>query len=261
MSKRMLGIIAVGAAMTVGCFTEPVVKADDQVKAFTPAEATDPPKPEAEGPTGRPIETKATDTEEELTPPETNAPPPVVDDAPRPLIDPDRFYTIQVARVMVAPGDRPTNTEWDSSSPIAPELTKALDDLFQGPPQPAAMMLSKAASIVARAANAPDVVGRVSVVQSGFLRGSADLPKVPNTCIPSWGADRPEFHHLKIDDKLRLQVELFDSDVLADDRIGTVEVSLAALTRAARLDSVFMVPVYDQGDPNILYVGVNVLPE
>lgn len=180
----------------------------------------------------------------------------------KPVIDPNRAYTIEVVSALISLGDGPNGakTEWDSFALVDPNMAFAVADALEVP-QEGAVIAASVTSILASANAPPDPYGSVDLLDSGQTKATMELPRTGDTFAPAWGNQRASFHGVKITDKIRLRVNLMEHDDFGDDdAIGSVDLSFKDFDAALRAGGVHHVRVTSQSD-NILFVGLNVLPE
>lgn len=180
----------------------------------------------------------------------------------KPVIDPNRTYTLEVASAILSPGEGPhgAKTEWDSMAPIDPILSQQIADTLALPRQEVAIA-TDITNILSVANAPPDAFGSVDLLESGVVKTSKELPRIDDSFAPTWGDSRASFHGVKLTDKIRLRVHLSEYDDFSDDdTIGSVDLNLADFEGALRDGHLHHVRVTGQSD-NILFIGLNVLPE
>lgn len=101
----------------------------------------------------------------------------------------------------------------------------------------------------------PDVVGKASLAMGQGQAVTLRLEGQDDTLRPSFDP-KPTWHHVPLDGSARIEVTLLDSDLTADDPIGTFVISSRALAEAARRGTVHQVRVAEQTGKTVLFVGV-----
>ncbi len=169
-----------------------------------------------------------------------------------------RFVTIDVVGATVAPG-KIDRTPWDGvgslSEGVWDDLGKAL--LLVDPRVAVAEVLGRVAN---GTLDKPDVRARVELLWGSYA-AARELPKRQDSFTPQWEPPAASFAHVPMDPHVAVRVVLTDVDLLNDDPIGIVELTLADLERALAVGGVDVVDVHRQGNGQVLFVHVAVRAE
>ena len=92
----------------------------------------------------------------------------------------------------------------------------------------------------------------------GARSASLDLSLVRDTYVPQWNVT---VRHLPLDCTARIRVTLRDKDMINDDPIGVAEINAAQVRLALAARDVYQVPVRDQTNDQILFIGISAIAE
>jgi hypothetical protein len=160
---------------------------------------------------------------------------------------------------IIAPG-MVDGSDWDGIGNVDPTVEQAVAIALVGA-NPAADVLTALAGPALLNVDKPDPYGDSYVTAFGVPGGlgylaSKDAP-MPNTFHPIWPASW-FFPNVPIDSDVRITVELWDHDVAFEDPIETVQLNSDDLKAALAAQQAFEVRVDDQGQHQLLFVGISV---
>lgn len=171
--------------------------------------------------------------------------------------------TVILHDVCIAP-TKADGTPWDWPSPDAePQLRKSLDAALAlgGIDVGFRTVLGIFARPATQALAKPDVYGYADMFRGpGVGPDRRSLPVLQDTFAPAWG-DEMVWRSVMLVPSTHLGVHLVDKDLQNDDPIGDVELGLHELTMALAHGGNVPIPVSDQGERQVLYVGLSVTPE
>jgi hypothetical protein len=174
--------------------------------------------------------------------------------------DPKNFVTVELQSALVGPG-KVTRELWDADgSEVPTETWSQLATALAGAnPYVAASALL--VNPVLAGTKAPDPYGtaRLDIGQGiGLTYQLADRSSnMEDTYRPAWPNPIVWFN-VPLDQSLRLKVEVTDEDLVNDDSIGIAEITKAQLLDALASGKVYQVPVADQTDNQLLFLGISV---
>jgi hypothetical protein len=170
-----------------------------------------------------------------------------------------RLVTVVITDSIIAPG-MADGTNWDGPGNVDPSVVQAVA---------AALLMSNAAAQVVSVLSGPaldnldkpDPYGDAYATVFGVPGpmgdlASADAP-ASNTFHPIWHTTW-YFGNIPIDSDVRITVELMDADLIYPDPIETVELNSTDLQAALAAQQAYEVRVDDQGQHQLLFVGISV---
>jgi len=87
-----------------------------------------------------------------------------------------------------------------------------------------------------------------------------NLTSLRDTLTPMWQGP-PSWSHVPLGPNTRIRISLWDKDLVNDDPIGVAELNSEHLAAALRARQVYQVRVTDQGNGQVLFIGISVMPE
>lgn len=120
------------------------------------------------------------------------------------------------------------------------------------------VVFEEANGLLVAGTGAPDVQGRVEVLVSGGVAQSFPLPAVDNTFHPVWSGYLIE--GLALRPEVSVRVKLGDTDLTNVDPIGVFLIPSSAFADAAIRGTVVWLPVAEQTQGQVLFVGISAWP-
>jgi hypothetical protein len=173
---------------------------------------------------------------------------------------PPALVTVQVVQALI--GIKSNNKPWDGTGTISPDVIRSVETKLVSSGNWAAIagaVSVELATIANSGFDSPDPFGTLQVyTPSGSFE--AKIPYIPDTLSPNW--TDLTINHVPLNDPgVRLRVTLIDRDAINNDPIGSAEINSADIAAAYAEARVYPVPVYLQGNRQLLFVGISVLPE
>jgi hypothetical protein len=170
-----------------------------------------------------------------------------------------RWVSVSIKSAIIAPG-KTDGTNWDGLGDVDPDLAQSVAVALLGP-SPAAAVLGAYAAPAVAALDKPDPYGDAQAIAFGVIGkpvalATFDAP-ISNTFNPIWRLGW-SYTNVPIDSDVRIGITLWDSDLVDDDPIDAVELNSQDLKDALAAQQVFDVRVDDQGQHQLLFVGVSV---
>jgi hypothetical protein len=168
--------------------------------------------------------------------------------------------TVELQSALIGPG-KLDHTSWDGNGEmVSTEIWSNLASALAGasPYTAAAGLL---VNPVLAGTRAPDAMGtaRLDIGQSvGQPLILADASSnIEDSYSPSW-ATPALWGNVPLDQNVRIKVDLTDEDLLNHDSIGVAEINSSHLVDALAAGKVYHVPVADQTNQQILFLGISV---
>jgi hypothetical protein len=115
------------------------------------------------------------------------------------------------------------------------------------------------APLVVGAFSIPDTIGTAYVSSNTEVSEPQKLPASEDTLTPQWGL---VWDHVPFNSSTFVQLDLWDSDSFsADDPMGRPVINSTHLAAALDAAKTYQVPVGDQTNNQVLYVGIHVVPD
>jgi hypothetical protein len=170
-----------------------------------------------------------------------------------------RLVSVIITDSIIAPG-MADGTDWDGIGNVDPDVVAAVATALAAP-VPAVEVLKVLTGPLLLDVDKPDPYGDAYVTAFGIPGGVGDLASMaspdPNTFHPIWPANW-FFPNVPIDSDVRVTVELWDSDLLYPDSIEAVQLNADDLKAALAAQQAVEVRVDDQGQHQLLFVGISV---
>jgi len=106
----------------------------------------------------------------------------------------------------------------------------------------------------------PDVLGSATLFLGAAPPAKREFKGQPNSQKPSLDP-APVWRNVPLDDSTRIEVTLFDEDLVNDDALGTFVIQAADLAAAAESGVVHQLQVAKQTGNSVLFVGLLVVPD
>lgn len=197
----------------------------------------------------------------QLAPPEEEAPEdPPAEEEEAPFVAPE-LVSVRLVDALIRPWD--VNGEaWDGTNLVKQEDVNELAVLL-GYADPYAAVAGFTIALMNDYLGAPDAYGEVRIFVDGSWQPhlAQDLSVTPQSVTPSFY--EVGWDYVPLEPNVRISLTLVDDDGgwTADDPIGTVELNHDDLLDAVKAGQVHDVPVHDQGQGEILFVGISVVPQ
>lgn len=125
--------------------------------------------------------------------------------------------------------------------------------------EPYAAVLSFFANPALAALERPEPSGHVRAAVNGVVVQQLDLPLAQHdTLTPLWNNARITRVPLVVD--TRLEIELYDKDLVNDDAMGAATITASDMTAALRVGTVHHVRVAEQTNNQVLFIDISVEP-
>jgi len=171
------------------------------------------------------------------------------------------YVTLQITDALICPWGS-DGKEWDGDRAVSQDDMNELAEALAGSyPYTAAM------AVIAGLANegfaSPDPYGFAEIWNNGSwhpiaLATSSTNPE--DTFHPVW-LRSPGWSHVRVDPNMRVRVTLYDEDLIHDDPIGVAEINYDDILSALDARQIVNVRVHDQGQQQILFIGLSVIAE
>jgi len=174
-----------------------------------------------------------------------------------------RFATVLIEDALIGPA-KVNGDPWDEGNPIPQQVFVDLNAALTGPnPFTAAVAVlgEKLLTDALSATEKPDVVGTMRLDVAGQIGTEATLvaseERSQDSYTPVFPAPRG-YSKVPIDADVRLHIHLQDDDVLLDDDIGAAVINAADMQAALAARKKVEVPIWDQTNKQILFIGISV---
>jgi hypothetical protein len=176
------------------------------------------------------------------------------------MADKGMTVTVELQSAVIAPG-KLSREPWDADGTQIPTQTWSQLATALAGANPYVSVSALLINPVLAGTKAPDPYGtaRLDVGQSiGTTLALGDrATNMEDTYTPTFS--RPALWvKVPIDQNVRIKVDLNDEDLINDDAIGVAEVNSAQLKEALAAGKVYHVPVADQTNQQILFLGLSV---
>jgi hypothetical protein len=170
-----------------------------------------------------------------------------------------RWVSVVITDSIIA-ASKADGSYWDGIGSVDPSITQEIANALVGP-SPVADVLAILAGPALANLDQPDPYGDGYATVFGIPGEKGPLASsaapISNTFHPIWSTNW-YFGNIPIDSDVRITVELWDSDLVFDDPIDTVELNSNDLKNALAAQRNYEVQVYDQGQGQLLFVGISV---
>jgi hypothetical protein len=170
-----------------------------------------------------------------------------------------RLVSVQILDAIIAPG-KADGTVWDGVGNVDPAVLQAVATALVGV-NPVAGVLAALGNPALDAIDKPDAFGTCQLTVLGVTYAPDDLATdagaIMNNYTPIWPSVR-SYKNIPVDTDVRMNVSLFDSDLVYNDPIGVATINSADLLAALASQKKYEVRVDDQTAGQLLFIGISV---
>lgn len=174
-----------------------------------------------------------------------------------------RLVTVLIEDALIGPG-KVDHTPWDEGNPIPPEVFSSLTTaLSSASPFTNALAVvgGRVLSDALSAAQKPDIYGTIRLDVFGQVGTEYWLATFDQRMADSFTPAFPApsgFLDVPIDADVRIRIHLADADLVNDDEVGIAVINSEDMQAALASRMKYQVPVWDQTNNQILFIGISV---
>lgn len=174
-----------------------------------------------------------------------------------------RLVTVLIEDALIGPG-KVDHTPWDEGNPIPPEVFSSLTTaLVSASPFTNALAVvgGRVLTDALSATQKPDIYGTMRIDVFGQVGTEYWLKTFEQRTADSFTPPFPApsgFQNVPIDADVRIRIHLADADLINDDEVGIAVINSEDMQAALASRMKYQVPVWDQTNNQILFIGISV---